>query len=312
MGGRHPGSARHATATSVVAGVRISHPERVLYTHPRATKLDVARYYESIGTWILPHVGGRPLTLVRCPEGAGGSCFYMRHSTAWGPPALRRVRIREKTKIGEYLIADDVAGIVSLVQMGVLEIHTWNSSCDEDVERPNRLVIDLDPGPDVEWARVVEGARIVRHALEALDLASFVKTTGGRGVHVVVPLLPRAGWADCLGFARGLCQALEGAEPGIFTTQYAKSERRGRILLDYLRNNRTNTSIAAYGTRARPGAPISMPIGWAELRVSLDPRRFTIDTVPARLARKRKDAWSEYWSCRQSLTAQRIRAVAGG
>ena len=294
----------------MVAGVRISHRDRVLYASPRTTKLDVARYYESIARWILPHVVGRPLTLVRCPDGTGGQCFYMRHSKVWGPSALRRVRIREKTKLGEYLIADDIAGVVSLVQMGVLEIHTWNSSCDENLERPNRLVIDLDPGLDVEWPRVVEGARVVRRALEALDLESFAKTTGGRGLHVVVPLVPRADWSDCLRFARGFSEALAAAEPDVFTTQYAKTGRGGRILLDYLRNNRTNTSIAAYSTRARPGAPVSMPVRWDDLRPSLNPLRFTVATVPQRTAKLKADPWNDYWWCRQSLTAPRIRAAA--
>jgi bifunctional non-homologous end joining protein LigD len=300
-----------STSPHVVAGVQISHPDRIIYPDPRVTKLDVARYYERIAEWIVPHVAGRPLTLVRCPEGIRAECFFMKHSKVWAPSALRRVRIQEKKKLGEYLIADDLPGIVGLVQMGVLEIHTWNTLF-EDIERPNRIVIDLDPGDDVTWAQVLRGARLVRTALEAVDLQSFPKTTGGRGLHVVVPLVPHADWADCLEFSRRLSEAIERADPDQYTTQFAKAGRERKILLDYLRNNRTNTSIAAYSTRARPHAPVSMPVTWDELRPTLDPRGFTIDTVPRRLVRLSEDPWKGYWSARQKLTAQRQRAVVTG
>ena len=296
---------------AVVSGVRISHPDRIVYPDSAATKADVARYYERIADWIVPHVEGRPLTLVRCPEGLAGGCFFMKHSKVWAPGPLRRVRIQEKTKVGEYLVADTAAAVVALVQMGILEIHTWNSVID-DVERPNRIVIDLDPGEHVPWRRVIGAARLVRRALQALDLESFLKTTGGRGLHVVVPLVPSADWSACLDFSRGLSEAIERSDPETFTTRFAKIGREHRILLDFLRNNRTNTSIAAYSTRARPGAPISVPISWSELSPSLDPRRMTLATVPVRLSRLRSDPWKGYWNCRQKLTAQRLRAVRLG
>ena len=307
-GSGHTGG-RTSAARPVVAGIGISHPDRAVYTSPPLTKLDVARYYESIQSWVVPHVAGRPLTLVRCPEGLQGQCFYMKHSLTWAPESLRRVRIQEKRKVGEYLIADDLAGIVGLVQMGVLEIHTWNSTFD-DVERPNRLVIDLDPGEDVTWPEVMAAARSVRAALEALDLESWVKTTGGRGLHVVAPLQPHADWSECLEFSRGLSEALERAHPDRYTTEFAKAGRKRKILVDYLRNNRTNTSIAAYSTRARDGAPVSVPIKWDELRSSLEPRSFTMITVQRRLERLAEDPWKGYWSCRQRLTQQRMKALA--
>jgi bifunctional non-homologous end joining protein LigD len=291
-----------------VAGVVISHPDRPLYPEPELTKLDIARYYASVSDWIVPHVAGRPLTLVRCPEGIAGECFFMKHSKVWAPSALRRVRIKEKTKLGEYLIADDIAGVVGLVQMGVLEIHTWNSVF-EDVERPNRIVFDLDPGDDVEWASVVRGARMVREALAALQLDSYVKTTGGRGLHVVVPLMPHADWSQCLEFSRALSERFEEAQPDLYTTAFARAGRERKILIDYLRNNRTNTSVAAYSTRARPGAPVSVPITWEELRTSLKPQGFTVITVPKRLAKLKKDPWDGYSKGKQKLTAQLIRAV---
>ena len=294
----------------MVGAVGISHPDRVVYPAARLTKLDIARYYASIADWIVPHVAGRPLTLVRCPEGISGGCFFMKHSQVWAPPALRRVRIQEKTKVGEYLIADDIDGVVGLVQMGILEIHTWNSRF-EELERPNRVVFDLDPGDQVTWPQVVKAARAVRAVLEALDLASFVKTTGGRGLHVVVPMVPHADWTECLAFSRGLSEALERTRPELYTTEFARAGRSRKILLDYMRNNRTNTSIAAYSTRARPGAPISVPLRWDELKTSLRPSSLSVATLPRRLDRLTADPWKEYWSCRQKLTITRIRAVAG-
>jgi bifunctional non-homologous end joining protein LigD len=303
-----PSASRRKGERPVVAGVGISNHDRVLYPDPPLTKLDLARYYESIADWIVPHVAGRPLTLVRCPEGVTGECFFMKHSKVWAPEPLRRVRIQEKTKVGEYLIADTLAGVVGLVQMGVLEIHTWNSQF-EDIERPNRIVFDLDPGEAVTWPAVVTAARVVRRAVEALDLECFLKTTGGRGLHVVVPLLPHAGWSQCLEFSRALSERLERADPDIYTTQFAKAGRERKILIDYLRNNRTNTSIAAYSTRARAGAPVSVPIRWDELKDSVKPGAFTVQTVPARLKRLTADPWADYWRSRQKLTQQRIRVA---
>jgi bifunctional non-homologous end joining protein LigD len=192
--------------------------------------------------------------------------------------------------------------------MGVLEIHTWNSVF-EDVERPNRLVFDLDPGGKVDWPAVVRAARMVRDGLAALNLESYVKTTGGRGLHVVVPLMPQASWAECLEFSRSLSERFEHAQPELYTTAFAKAGRARKILIDYLRNNRTNTSIAAYSTRARAGAPVSVPLTWDELRVSINPHSFTVLTVPQRLSKLKGDPWGGYWKHRQKLTTQLIRAV---
>lgn len=298
-----------ALGDPVVAGVRISHPDRVVFPELGITKLDVARYYETIGEWIVPHVAGRPLTLVHCPEGMTARCNFLKHSKIWGPSAIRRVRIQEKTKVGEYMVADSLPGVVGIAQMSVLEIHTWNSTAG-DVERPNRIVVDLDPGDEVAWPKVISAARLVRKVLAAIDLESFVKTTGGRGLHVVVPVVPRADWSECLTFARGISEAIERSDPAMFTTKFAKAGRESKILLDYLRNNRTNTSIAAYSTRARVGAPASVPITWNELKPSLDPQSFTMLTVPRRLERLRADPWKDYWSTRQRITKAMIKAVA--
>jgi bifunctional non-homologous end joining protein LigD len=295
------------TGEPVVSGIRITHPDRLVYPDLGVTKLDVARFYEEVAERMVPHVAGRPLTLVHCPEGLAAPCRYLRHNKVWGPKTLRRVRIREKTKVGEYLVADDAAGIITLAQMSVLEIHTWNSTAD-DIERPNRIVWDLDPGPDVAWAAIVAAARQVRDILSVLGLDTWVKTTGGRGLHVVMPLAPARGWAECLQFARAVAEALVLTNPNAYTTTFAKQGRDRKILVDYLRNNRTNTSVAAFSTRARPGAAVSMPIAWTELTVRLEPQRFNVETLPARL-RRRGDPWAEYWRSKQRISPRAFKAI---
>jgi bifunctional non-homologous end joining protein LigD len=294
-----------------VAGVGISNPDRVLYPDPKITKLDLAKYYERIADWIVPHVEGRPLTLVRCPEGVRGECFYMKHSKIWAPPALRRVRVQEKTKVGDYLVADNPSAIVSLVQMGVMEIHTWNSHIGT-VDLPDRIVLDIDPGEHVAWRSIIATARLVRRILHGVDLDSFVKTTGGKGLHVVAPLAPKVGWKECLEFSRAVAEAIVRHDAALYTTAFAKAGRERKILIDYLRNNRTNTSIAAFSSRARAGAPVSVPVKWDEVAPSLDPEALTVTTVENRLARLRQDPWKDYWKSKQRLpraAAAAIRAL---
>jgi len=303
------------TVKPQVAGISLSHPDRMMFPAAGATKFDLARYYEAIAEWILPHLADRPLTLVRCPAGVpstgarkGVDCLFMKHAKVWGPAPIRRVRIREKTKTGEYLVVDTLPALIGLAQIDILEVHTWNSRFAR-VEQPDRIVVDLDPGADVSWPAIVEAAKLVRQLLSVLGLASFVKTTGGRGAHVVIPIEPRAGWADCLAFARAFAQALVRQRPGLFTERYAKSDRGRKILVDYLRNNRTNTSIAAFSTRARPEAPVSVPLAWSELSASRTPDRFTIRTVPARLAKLQGDPWRDYWTSRQELPHRAVHAL---
>jgi bifunctional non-homologous end joining protein LigD len=264
------------------------------------TKLDIAEYYESVARWMLPHLRGRPLTLVFCPTGVGEGCRYLRHTKVWGPKAIRRVKIQEKTKVGEYMVVDTLEGLVSLSQMNVLEIHTWNSTLDH-LEEPDRIVLDLDPGKRVEWAQVIAAAREVRHLLTSIGLKAWVKTTGGRGLHLVVPLVPDADWSECLEFAHAIANLMVEQNPERYTTDFRKVGRDDKILIDYLRNNRTNTSICAFAVRARPGAPVSMPIEWADLKPSLQPERFTVSSTWAYLARRRTDPWRDYSHARQRL-----------
>ena len=293
---------------STVAGVRISHPDRLIYPDLGISKIQLARYYEEIGRWIVPHVAGRPLTLVHCPAGLAGPCIYLKHAKAWGPSALRRVKIREKTKVGEYLVADSIEAVVSLAQMGIVEIHTWNSTV-ENVERPNRIVWDLDPGPEVTWKQVAGAARLLRRVLKTLGLTSWVKTTGGRGLHVVVPIVPAREVPECLEFSRHVSEAIVRTHPLLFTTTFAKLGRERKILIDYLRNNRTNTSICAFSPRARAGAIVSMPLAWNDL--TAPPDRWTLATVPKRLKGRRASPWAGYWSATQVISDAALAAVKG-
>jgi bifunctional non-homologous end joining protein LigD len=289
-------AARTAGTGSVVAGVTITHPDRVLYPRPRVTKLDVARYYEAIAERMLPHLADRPTTLVRCPDGIEGECFYQRHAGASAAAtAMRRVPIPGGK--GEALVLDSRPALISAAQLGILEIHTWNATVSR-IETPDRVVFDLDPGPGVTWARVVDAARLVRQALAAVGLEGFVKTSGGKGLHVVAPLAPVA-WKPAADFAAAVAEALAQREPDRFTTTVAKSERPGRIYIDHLRNRRAASTVAAYSTRARPGAPVSMPLAWEDLSARVTADRFTVATVPS-LARG-KDPWARYWTLRQRL-----------
>ena len=292
--------------TSAVVGVRISHPDRLIYPELGISKIQLARYYERIADWIVPHVAGRPLTLVHCPAGLAAPCHLVKHAKAWGPNALRRVRIQEKAKVGEYLVADSIEAVVSLAQMGIVEIHTWNCTAD-DLERPNRLVWDLDPGPQVTWKQIVTAAELVRDVLETLGLRSWVKTTGGRGLHVVVPLKRKRTVTECLAFSRAVSEAIAKTDPGAYTTAFPKVGRERHILIDYLRNNRTNTSVCAFSPRARPGATVSMPLSWNDLDER--PDRWTLVTVPSRLERLRADPWKDYWSGAQIISAASFVAV---
>jgi bifunctional non-homologous end joining protein LigD len=291
-----------------VAGVSISHHDRLMFPDPATTKFDLAKLYERIADWILPHLAGRPLTLVRCPTGLGGACHYMKHSKVWAPPALRRVAIQEKTKVGQYLIVDTLPALISLVQMDILEVHTWNTRF-EKVEHPDRIVFDMDPGEQAGWPEVVAAAQMVRELLSSVDLDSFPKTTGGKGLHVVVPLAPRADWQACLEFARALAETMERHDRSRFTTTFAKAGRERKILIDYLRNNRTNTSVAAFSTRARDKAPVSMTLTWEEVRPAAEPPGWNIGNAEQRLRSLRKDPWKDYWTCRQRLTVSATAAL---
>jgi len=294
--------------TDSIAGVTITHPGKLMFPGLGITKLDLARYYENVASRMLPHITGRPLTLVFCPRGVDEGCQYLRHTKVWGPPAIRRIRIREKTKVGEYMVIDSIEGLISLIQMNVLEAHTWNSTV-EHLEQPDRLVFDLDPGPRVPWVEVIRAARLVHRLLATIGLSSWVKTTGGRGLHIVVPIVPERDWSECLEFARAIAGAIAERDPDRYTMDFRKAGRESKILVDYLRNNRTNTSVCAHSLRTKEGAPVSMPIDWKDLTADRAPDTFTIRTVTSYLSRRRSDPWRGYWRSEQRLSPAVLSAV---
>jgi bifunctional non-homologous end joining protein LigD len=285
--------------TDTITGVKLTHPDRVLYPEIGLTKRDLAFYYETVADWILPHLADRPTTLLRCPDGVGAKCFFQRHARPGTGTALRRVRITMESDRGEFLIADSLPALLELVQMGVLEIHTWNAVA-RRLERPDRAVFDLDPGPGVRWPQMLDAARLIRRTLQAVKLESFVKTTGGKGLHVVVPLAPTS-WEKVSGFTRTVATEIARSEPDRFTATMAKASRKGRIFIDYLRNIRGATSVSAFSTRATAEAPVSVPLAWDELAPDLSSDHYTVKTVPKRLAALRADPWARYWTLGQAL-----------
>jgi bifunctional non-homologous end joining protein LigD len=295
-----------------IAGMKLTHPERILYPDEGITKRDLALYYERIADWVLPHLVGRPLSLVRCPEGSGKPCFYQKHAHQGTPEVLRRVRIKEGTGtvegVGTYLYIDGLPGLIALVQMGVLEVHPWGSRVDK-LEKPDRMTIDLDPAPDVPWSRMIETALTLRGRLRELGLESFVKTTGGKGLHVVVPLQARQTWDELKEFSRAVAEEFVRAAPQWFVATMTKSKRTGKIFLDFFRNTRGATAVGAYSTRARPGAPVSTPVSWDELPNVRAGDEFTLANVPSRLDSLRTDPWKGYFELRQSITASMKRTV---
>jgi len=292
----------------VVGGVVITNPDKVMYPDAGVTKLEVARYYEEVADWLLPYVADRPLTIVRCPEGYAKQCFFQKHASEGFPDVIKRVQIPENGGSGVYVAIDSVAGLLSLVQMGVLEFHVWGSRI-ETLEQPDQIVFDLDPDPDLPFGVVVQGARLMRTALEGLGLQSFVKTTGGKGLHVVAPLTPSLEWDEAKAFTKGLADALAGADPEHYIANMAKKKRVGKVYIDYLRNGRGATYITAYSTRRRPGAPVAAPLRWDELSPSLRADQYSVRNIRRRLAGLKEDPWAGFSEVRQQITPEMQRAL---
>lgn len=286
------GPARRWVSDADLASVWVTHPERVMFGGP--SKLDLALYYARVGDWLLTEVAGRPLTLVRCSNGEAKDCFYQRNPAAGMPDAIRRTRLPPVVdeEAETVLHVDDAAGLLALAQFGIVEIHCRGSRVAHP-EHPDRLVFDLDPDEGLGWKAVVDAAFLLRDRLSDIGLVPFVKTTGGKGLHVVIPVKPQFDWSAATPFAEGFAAALAKAEPARFTAQLAKRARKGRIFIDYLRNGRTSTAIAAYSLRARDGLPVATPVGWSELEHIDDPHTFDYRSVPDRLARLTKDPWRD-------------------
>jgi bifunctional non-homologous end joining protein LigD len=283
--------------------VKLTHPDRVYWDDVGVTKEGLVDYYVDVWDRMRPHVIGRPLALVRCPEGATGECFFQKHATAGVD--RKYLHLVNEPDGDEIITVDDLDGLIALAQAGVLEIHTRGTTATR-LEECDRMVFDLDPGPGTEWSDIVRAARDVRQRLKAIDLVSFLKTSGGKGLHVVVPIKPTP-WGPVKDFARGVAEAMAADDPSGYTATVKKTSRRNRIFVDYLRNSREATAAAPYSTRARPGAPVSTPITWEELGSQTSANRHTVLNLHQRLAKLRKDPWADIGKVRQSLPTERTR-----
>lgn len=283
----------------------LTNPNKILYSEDGISKQDIATYYKHIQKWILPFISDRPLTLVRCPSGYK-KCFYQKHVTHASPTSLHSITIKEKNGKSEYIYINDAAGLLTLVQLGVLEIHSWGSRI-EEIDYPDMLIFDLDPSPEVPWKEVVAAAKDIKNRLAKFKLKSFVKTTGGKGLHVVIPIKPEYNWDEVKNFSKTFVTLLEKTKPEKYISKMSKQQRKGKIFIDYLRNQKGATAIAPFSTRARLHAPVSTPIAWSELTNNYSDTYFTISTLPARLKKLKNNPWKDFFKTRQSLNLNKYK-----
>lgn len=298
----------HALLAQLPLGFELTNLDKILYRDQGLTKGELVAYLAVVAEHLLPHVRKRPLTLVRCPDGQGKQCFFQKKLLPGSPKSIHTFDLEEADGSSEkYMYIDDMPGLVGLAQLGTLEIHTWGSHIDK-VEKPDVMVFDLDPDVGLPWERVALAAFAMRRRLDDMGLTSFVKTTGGKGLHVVVPVERRLEWDAFKEATRLIAERMVEDDPSAYTTNMSKAARKGKIFIDYLRNGRNATFIAPYSPRARPGAPVAVPISWEELAGGIEPATLTIRTVPPRLAKVR-DPWRDYSTVKQAITAAQLRAL---
>lgn len=298
-------STRHDKAIEI-EGVRITHPDKVVFPGNGITKRQLADYYLRVKDRILPHIADRPLSLVRCPDGAEGDCFFQKHASPGFPDAFKPIRIKEKEGSDVYLYIEDVRGLIACVQMGALELHIWGSH-NRTLEKPDRIVFDLDPDEDMAFAEVRAAAKDMRDRLAALGLRTFPMVTGGKGVHVVAPLVPRYGWDDVKAFCEAVARTMAEEEPKRYLAIATKAKRTGRIFVDYLRNGRGATAICPFSTRARRGAPVSWPVTWAQLARLDNARPANVENAGDLIKNQKSDPWTGYFDIEQVLPLDKLR-----
>ncbi|HEX4326356.1 MAG TPA: non-homologous end-joining DNA ligase [Burkholderiales bacterium] len=294
------------SGSNVVAGVTISHPDRVVFPADGVTKLDVARFYERVAERLLPYILDRPMSLVRCPGGIDGACFFQKHAKE-EMDGVEAPMIDDSHGKNPYIVVRNARGLVGLAQMGNLELHAWNATM-RNIEKPDMLVIDFDPADDVPWSEVADAARAARTLFDALGLQSFVKTTGGHGLHVVVPFTPDNGWDEIKDFCHHIALRLVEAFPDRFLATATKAKRKGKIFVDYLRNGRGATAVAPYTLRARPGATVALPLSWDDLKRDWRAKPVTLKDVMAARG-KANDPWKDYFKVKQAITAKMKKTV---
>ncbi|HET7717368.1 MAG TPA: DNA ligase D [Bauldia sp.] len=297
-------SSRHDKAIEV-EGVRLTHPDKVVFPGNGITKRRLAEYYLTVKDRILPHVADRPLSLVRCPDGAAGDCFFQKHASPGFPDAFKPIRIKEKEGSDVYLYIEDVRGLIACVQMGALELHVWGSH-NATLEKPDRIVFDLDPDEDMAFAQVRDAAKDMRARLAALGLETFPMVTGGKGIHVIAPLTPRYGWDDVKAFCEAVARTMAEEEPKRYLAVATKARRTGRIFVDYLRNGRGATAISPFSTRARRGAPLAWPVSWAQLARLDSARPASVENAADLLKKQKSDPWAGYFDVDQVLPLEKL------
>ncbi len=283
----------------IFSGIEITHPDRILTPTKSISKLELAKYYDLIADRMLPHLVNRPLVLVRCPSIGlkGKACFFQKHYNKSFPKAIKPVDV---DKGADYMTITTKTGLMALIQFNTVEIHPWGSTL-KHLNEPDRITFDLDPSPEVPWKEVIESAYIIRDALKKLKLTSFVKTSGGKGFHIMIPIAPKYDWVQVKDFTEAFSLFLSDKYPDRFTATITKSKRTGKIFLDYLRNAKDATSVAAYSVRAREGAPISMPIAWTDLKKVKSADEFTVSNIEVYLKKNKKDPWSNFFKCKQKI-----------